>query len=99
MGMTTVISLLDLIKPQAEQTHWQWQLRFEFFAFWVELEVFEVVPAVEDQEHILFKAPRLEFAGFQQARAAPDHLPKLGVGIDWLGEHKVDDFTYINTGV
>ena len=64
-----------------------------------ELEVIEIVPAVDDLEDILFGAPGLDFVRFQQAGAATDHLPKLGVAEDGLGEDEIDDLPHVNAGI
>ena len=43
--------------------------------------------------------PRLHFIGIQQAGATANHLPKLCIGIDRLGEDQINQFRHVYAGI
>ena len=58
--MCDVDGLFDFVEAQSNQPHRQWQLRLQLFPFGLKLEIFEIVPAVEDQKDIFFSTPGLD---------------------------------------
>ena len=61
------------------------------------LEPLEVAPVVEDLEMglVLARAEQVR----AESRPATDHLPELHIGIDRLGENKIDDFRHVDARV
>src|SRR5258708_4694873 len=98
-GVTKSLGGFDLVETNADESNWERNLRFELPAFRRELEVVEVVPAVDNLEDILLRAPRLDFVRLQQAGAATDHLPEFRVTEDRLCEDKIDDFPHVDAGI
>ena len=83
-------------QEQPEQAHRQGLGGALGLAFGVQLEVFEVVPAVDDEK------VRLAIAGsgvFVEACAAADHLPELHTAEDRLGEHERLNGGDVDTGI
>ena len=71
-----------------------------FFTFGMHVEILEVAPAVGDEESILLRTPGLSLFWFlKHSRAASDHLPKLDIRVDRLGEDEIHDFTNVHTGI
>ena len=84
------------LQEQPEQAHRQGLGGALGLAFGVQLEVFEVVPAVDD------KKVRLAVAGSRvlvEAGAAADHLPELDAAEDRPGEHERANGGHVDAGI
>ena len=98
-GVAEGLSGFDLVDANTDQANRKRNLGLGFFAFGRELEVVEVVPAVDNLKDILLGAPGFNFVLLQQTRAATDHLPELRVGEDRFGEDEIDDLADVNAGI
>ena len=72
---------LELVEAGVEKPNRQGNLPAGLTTLRVHLEVLEVAPAIDDEEAVLFGAPRFELAlvGIEHPCATPDHLPELDV--------------------
>src|SRR5580658_10077588 len=96
---TESLCCFDLFYTNACKADWKRNLCFRFLAFWSQLEIVKIVPAVNNLENVFHWAPGLNLVGLQQASATTDHLPELRVAEDGFSEYKIDDLSNVNARI